>query len=216
MPDTYTKRAALLVVDVQNDFCPGGALAVQYGDAVVPVLNVYIKRFEAAGLPVYATRDWHPRDSHHFKAYGGVWPPHCIQETSGAEYHPDLELPDQVEIISKGVDVDDDGYSAFDGTSQQGTPFGRLLERDGVGHLYVGGLATDYCVRASVLNAKDRGFAVTLLVDAVRAVDVQPEDGEQAIEEMRTAGVEIATLDSFNLRSTPAESGTDETGVEIS
>lgn len=198
------EQAGLLVVDVQNDFCPGGALGVPEGDAVVPVLNEYIERFRAAGLPVYASRDWHPEQTTHFKEYGGVWPPHCIQETSGAEFHPDLRLPEDVVVVTKGADPEEDHYSAFQATTEQGELLAERLRADGVTHLYIGGLTTDYCVRASALDARRLGLAVTLLIDASRGVDLEPGDSERAVAEMREAGVEVTTLEELELNSTRA------------
>lgn len=192
------EKSGLLVVDVQNDFCPGGALAVAEGDRVVPVLNAYLERFAAAGRPIYASRDWHPAVTKHFAAYGGTWPPHCIQGSEGAELHSGLRLPPGAEIVTKGTAPEDEGYSAFEGVVPDGTPFPEQLRRDGVTHLYLGGLATDYCVRASALDARRAGLDVTLLVDAVRGVNLHPDDSERAIEEMRAAGVELATLDDVH------------------
>lgn len=189
------EKSGLLVVDVQNDFCPGGALAVDEGDRVVPVLNAYLERFAAAGRPIYASRDWHPAVTKHFQAYGGTWPPHCVQGSEGAELHSGLQLPHGAEIVTKGTAPEDEGYSAFEGVMDDGTLFPEQLRRDGVTHLYVGGLATDYCVRASALDARRACLAITLLVDAVRGVNLHPDDSERAIEEMQAAGVQLATLD---------------------
>lgn len=193
-------RSALLVVDVQNDFCPGGALAVEQGDQVIPVLNEYIRRFQRAGLPIYASRDWHPANSTHFVANGGVWPPHCVQGSSGAEFHSDLNLPAGIgsAIVTKGSGTDDQGYSPFEGSLPDGSSFADRLALDGIRHLYIGGLATDYCVRASALDARAAGLDVTLLLDAVRGVNVRPDDAERAIDDMRQAGIHIATLESVN------------------
>ena len=124
-------RDALLVVDVQNDFCPGGSLAVPEGDRVVPVLNGYIARFEAAGAPVFACRDWHPVRTRHFQAYGGVWPPHCVQGTTGAAFHPALALPREAAVFSKGMDPEQDAYSAFQGEDASGRPLVRVLKDRG-------------------------------------------------------------------------------------
>ncbi|MDI3341202.1 MAG: bifunctional nicotinamidase/pyrazinamidase [Sphaerobacter sp.] len=190
------KKAGLLVVDVQNDFCPGGALAVPEGHRVVPVLNEYLRRFAAAGLPIYASRDWHPEHTRHFQAHGGPWPPHCVQGTPGAAFHPDLELPPSTVIVTKGSDPEEDAYSAFHGRTPEGEPLAERLRRDGVTHLYIGGLATDYCVRASALDALDMGLAVTVLTDAIRGVEVQPGDSQRAIEEMAARGATFGTLES--------------------
>ena len=189
--------SALLVIDVQRDFCPGGALAVAEGDRVVAPLNAAAARFAAAGRPVIATRDWHPPRTVHFQAYGGPWPPHCVQGTPGAELHPDLALPDGAVVVSSGTREDEDGYSAFDARDPGGRPLADLLREQGVRRLYVGGLATDYCVKASVLDARREGFAVTVLEDAVRAVNVQPGDGERALAAMREAGAVLAASASL-------------------
>jgi nicotinamidase/pyrazinamidase len=183
--------SALLIVDVQNDFCPGGALAVAEGDDVVPVLNRLAKRAGALGLPVYASRDWHPAESVHFVTSGGRWPVHCVAGTEGARLHPDLRLPPNAMIVTKGTGNTDDGYSAFEGrVAGRGRLIDDLRAR-GVTHLIVGGLATDYCVRASVLDARHEGLAVTVVGDGVRAVDVEPGDGTRALDEMQAAGAAL-------------------------
>ena len=189
---------ALILVDIQNDFCPGGALAVLDGDAVVPVLNRYLERAAARGLAIYASRDWHPARTAHFKAFGGTWPPHCIQGTPGAELHPDLRLPSGVEIVSKGMSEREEGYSMLDGLLPDGRPLLEALRAAGVTRVFVGGLATDYCVRATVLDALAAGLETRLLTDASRAVDVRPGDGERATHEMLAAGARPITLDQFS------------------
>lgn len=183
-------KDALLIIDVQNDFCSGGSLPVPEGDKVVPVLNRYIQRFEAASMPIFATRDWHPRKTSHFKAFGGLWPPHCIQGTKGAEFRPDLALPQDVVIVSAGMGPDEDGYSGFVGRDDQGVRLPDLLRQRGVERIFVGGLATDYCVKHTVLDGLKEGFKVVLLEDAIRGVEVQPGDSERAIEDMIRAGAE--------------------------
>ena len=188
-------RDALVIVDVQNDFCPGGALAVNEGDRVVPVLNRYAERFAGRGAPVFATRDWHPSRTVHFKEFGGAWPPHCVQGTAGAEFHRQLALPRGTEVVSKGMDPDADAYSAFEAQTPDGMPFPDALSTRGVRRLFVGGLATDYCVKATTLDAIARGFDVVVLEDAVRAVDVVAGDGDRALDEMRRAGATLARLD---------------------
>ena len=185
------KKKALIVVDVQNDFCPGGSLAVTRGDEVVAPLNKLIKEFLDRGEPVFKTRDWHPAKTKHFKAYGGVWPVHCIQGTHGAEFHPDLIDDPRITIISNGIDDSADGYSGFDGTQ-----LAQLLRAQGVEEVWIGGLATDYCVKHTVLDALQEGFRVKALADAMRAVNVNPADGARAIEEMREAGAEIVGSES--------------------
>lgn len=189
-------ESALLLVDVQNDFCPGGSLAVPEGDRVVPVLNQWTHAFVAAGRPVFASRDWHPADSVHFAAGGGPWPPHCVQASQGADFHSDLHLPDAVEVVSKGMDpAESGGYSAFEAIDAAGATLEERLRQAGVRHLYVGGLATDYCVRASVLDARRAGLAVTVIGDAVRGVEVNPGDSARALEEMKAAGATITVDD---------------------
>jgi nicotinamidase/pyrazinamidase len=187
-------RDALVIVDVQNDFCPGGALAVSHGDRVVPTLNRYAERFARRGAAVFASRDWHPERTKHFKADGGVWPPHCVQGTRGAELHPDLRLPEGTEVVSKGMDPEADAYSCFQAETADGMPFAAALGERGVGRLFVGGLATDYCVKATALDALREGFEVVVLEDAVAAVDLTPGDGTRALEAMRDAGARLARL----------------------
>ena len=187
------RSPALLIVDVQNDFCPGGALAVDRGDEVVPVLRGLARRFAALGLPVYASRDWHPADSRHFAAHGGRWPVHCVQGTPGARLHEGLQLPPSAAIVTKGQAAGDEGYSAIAGQVAGRGSLAEDLAARGVNHLYVGGLATDYCVRHSVLDALRHGVGVTVLTDAIRAVDVQPGDGARAIDEMRSAGARFGS-----------------------
>ena len=181
-------RDALVIVDVQNDFCPGGALAVNAGDEVVPVMNRYAERFARAGAAVFASRDWHPRQTKHFKEWGGVWPPHCVQGTRGAEFHAGLTLPPQTAIVSKGMDPDADAYSAFQAETADGTPFATALAVRGTRRLFIGGLATDYCVKATVLDARKHGFEAFVLEDASRAVDIAAGDGARAVDEMTAAG----------------------------
>ena len=187
---TSKGKDALIIVDVQIDFCPGGALPVADGDKVVPAINRYIERFKKSDMPIFATRDWHPKKTSHFKAFGGVWPPHCIQGTKGAEFHPDLALPDGVVVISKGMAYDEDSYSGFQGTDEGGVGLADLLRQRGSERLFVGGLATDYCVRQTVLDGLKEGFKVVLLEDAIRGVDIRPGDSERALAEMIQAGAE--------------------------
>ena len=178
---------ALLVVDVQNDFLPGGSLAVPRGNEVVPVLNRCLALFSKQSLPVYASRDWHPPDHCSFRAQGGPWPPHCMADTYGAEFAGNLDLPADAVIISKADTPEKDAYSAFEGTD-----LGLCLKAVDVRRLFVGGLATDYCVLNTVKDALALGYAVVLLADAVRPVEVTPGDGEKAMMEMRTLGAHIA------------------------
>ena len=184
-----SRRPGLLVVDLQNDFCPGGSLAVPKGDEIVPRVNRTIELFEHRHLPVLATRDWHPAITKHFKEFGGAWPPHCIQGTKGARYHPDLRLPKDVTILSKGMDPEQDSYSAFQSFSEQGRDLESVIRDLGIDEIFLCGLATDYCVRATALDAKRRGMRVRVLGDAIRGVDVKPGDSEAALREMQDAGV---------------------------
>ena len=185
------QRSALLIVDVQKDFCPGGSLAVPDGDRVVPVLNRHIADATARGWPVYASRDWHPAMTRHFQAYGGEWPPHCVQNTEGATFHRDLRLPASTVVVTKGESPDNPGYSALAGHTPEGKTLAEALQEGNIDHLYVGGLATDYCVKQSVLDARRMGLKVTVLGDAIAGVDVQPGDSRRAIDEMRKAGAQV-------------------------
>jgi nicotinamidase/pyrazinamidase len=180
-----SKRRALIVVDVQNDFCPGGTLAVPDGDQVVAPLNRLIAEFLANDEPVFASRDWHPRQTHHFAEFGGTWPVHCVQNTTGAGFHPDLVRDSRIQIISKGLG-DTDCYSAFDETD-----LADRLRSENIDEVWVGGLATDYCVKQTVLDAVAKGFAVKAIEETMRPVELQPGDGERAVEEMSAAGAEI-------------------------
>jgi nicotinamidase/pyrazinamidase len=183
---------ALIVVDVQNDFLPGGHLGVNDGDAVVPVLNRYIARFREAGLPIVATRDWHPPGHCSFTAQGGIWPEHCVADTDGAAFAAGLELPDDAMVVSKADTVEADAYSGF-----QGTELAAQLSRRGVTRVFVGGLATDYCVLNTVRDALAADFEAILLADAVRAVDVEPGDGDRAIKDMRAQGATTITVEDI-------------------
>lgn len=181
---------ALIIVDLQHDFLPGGSLAVRDGDAVIPVLNRAIAVFDAAQLPVIATRDWHPENHCSFRAQNGIWPPHCIAGSHGAAFSPELQLASAT-IVSKATTAEKDAYSGFEGTD-----LAAMLRAQGVGRVLVGGLATDYCVLQTVMDALKLGFDVVLLVDAIRAVDVQPGDGERAIARMVAAGAVAAGIDT--------------------
>jgi len=174
----------LLLVDVQKDFCPGGRLAIDNGDAVIPVLNQWIEAALARGIPVYASRDWHPRGHPSFADQGGKWPPHCLADSDGARFHPGLRLPESAVIITKGVRFDQDQNSVFDQTG-----FAARLRRDGVTSLWVGGLALDVCVLATVLDALREGFAVKLIRDGTRPVS--EARGRDALRRMQEAGAEI-------------------------
>jgi nicotinamidase/pyrazinamidase len=177
------KGDALLIVDVQNDFCPGGALAVRRGDEVVPVLNKWIQRASSRGVPVFASRDWHPLQHISFQERGGPWPPHCVQGTPGAAFHPELKLPREAQIISKAEGPDEDSYSAFSGTD-----LAERLRKAGVRRVWIGGLTQDYCVRETSLDALREGFEVHVIVEGTRAVNVDPKDGRRALDDVRQAG----------------------------
>jgi nicotinamidase/pyrazinamidase len=187
MSVTIGRNDALLIVDVQRDFLPGGKLGVSEGDAVVPVLNRYIAAARAKGLPIFASRDWHPHNHCSFKAHGGRWPEHCVAGTPGAAFAEGLQLPSDAVIVDKATRTDADAYSAFSGTT-----LAKQLRGRGVRRLLVGGLATDYCVLSTVRDALGEGFEVILLEDAVRAVNVNPDDGERAQREMRERGAQAA------------------------
>jgi nicotinamidase/pyrazinamidase len=184
-----SRKRALIVVDVQNDFCPGGALPVARGDEVIAPLNQLIEQFLERGEPVFKSRDWHPLKTRHFAAYGGTWPVHCVQNTRGAEFHPELLDDMHIRVVSKGLG-DEDSYSAFDGTDLD-----LQLRRLGIEELWIGGLATDYCVKNTVLDGLRYGYRVKAIANAMRAVELEPGDGDRALEEMRQAGAEITSSD---------------------
>ncbi len=186
------ERSALLIVDVQNDFCPGGALAVRDGDQVVPVLNRYANRFAQAGAPVVATRDWHPANHLSFTEQEGIWPAHCVRESPGAAFHPDLVLPEGTLIVSKAQQAEEEAYSGF-----MGTGLAERLRERGVERVYVGGLATDYCVKSTVLDAIREGFDTYFLADAARGVEVRAGDVAAAEREMAEAGATPLTLEQL-------------------
>jgi nicotinamidase/pyrazinamidase len=182
------KSTALIVVDVQCDFCPGGALAVPEGDKVIPPLNKYIRKFEADGGTLIFTRDWHPPDHSSFKPQGGPWPPHCVQNSNGAKFHPALKIPSKAEIISKG-DRKEEAYSGFHGTN-----LAERLRHRGIKTLFIGGLATDYCVKATILDGLKENFEVYHLDDASRGVDAKPGDSLTALQLVTMKGCKRITL----------------------
>jgi nicotinamidase-related amidase len=181
---------ALLVVDVQNDFLPGGALGITAGDSVLAPLNRLLGAWRARGLPVFLTRDWHPPGHCSFVERGGPWPPHCVAGTPGAEFSTGLERAVGDVVVSKATRLDRDAYSALDGTGLL-----EELRRGDVHRIFVGGLATDYCVRATGRDARAAGLEVVVLRDAVCAVDAQPGDGEKALAELAAAGAVLTTTD---------------------
>lgn len=185
---TFRRGDALIVVDVQNDFCPGGALAIDEGDQIIPLINRWMEAASAGNTPIYASRDWHPIDHISFKQRGGLWPPHCIQDSNGACFHPDLRLPESAVKVTKGVRFDQDQNSVFDQTG-----LADQLRRDGVQRVFIGGLAEDVCVLASVLDARREGFEAVLISDATRPVTIP--GGEKAREKMQDAGVRFERTD---------------------
>jgi nicotinamidase/pyrazinamidase len=193
-PVKLKAKKALLVVDVQKDFCSGGKLAVPGGDKVIRVLNKYITIFRKGNLPVFFSRDWHPENSRHFKKFGGKWPVHCVQHTEGAQFPEDLKVFPESIILSKGKDPNEDSYSCFQSVDGNGIPFITRLQIFGVKELYIGGLATDYCVKSSVIDALKNGFKVKLLFDAIAGVNIHPQDSEKAIAEMTGRGARKFTL----------------------
>lgn len=185
---------ALIVVDIQVDFCPGGRLPVPGGDGIIPVLNQYIDLFRRVRARVFATRDWHPPNHVSFKERGGPWPPHCVRGSDGASFHPDLRLPEDVGVISKATDPDRESYSGFDGTELDAD-----LRKAGVRRVFVGGLATDYCVKNTVLDGLRLGFDVVLLVDATKGIDRISGDSERAVREMLNKGAKTATFSDLSV-----------------
>ena len=183
-----SERDALIIVDVQNDFSPGGALPVATGMDVASIMSVVANTFRARGAHVYATQDWHPAGHSSFQEQGGPWPPHCVQETDGADFHPAMVLPGGVTVVRKGTSPGQDAYSGFIDSDLEAR-----LKDAGVTRVFVGGLATDYCVLNTVLDAIRNGFETHVLSDAIGAVDVKPGDGDRAIEQMANAGARCAT-----------------------
>jgi len=198
---------ALLIVDFQNDFTPGGALEVKGGDEIGPALNAIADRFDL----VVATRDWHPPDHGSFvgvevdpeRWHGidppGIWPPHCVQNTPGAELHSSLDRSKVDVVVDKAQDPHTQGYSSFHGGN-----LAEVLRERGVDHVWIGGLATDYCVKNTVLDARREGLEVTVVKDAIRGIDVEPGDSERALEEMREAGADFTTSEELLAERTPS------------
>ena len=199
-PIQLNETDALLVIDMQYDFLPGGSLGVPKGDEVLAPINTLMGLFAARGLPVYASRDWHPEDHCSFTARGGPWPPHCVADTEGAAFSKELAFPADMVTISKADSPDADAYSAFNGTA-----LADHLRQHGVNRVFVCGLATDYCVLNTVVDARENGFEVVILPEAMRAVDVAAGDGERAIARMAALGARVADLtDLADLPATPA------------
>jgi len=187
------KGDTLSVTDMQNDFLPGGALGVPEGDKIIPYVNRAIALFKKNNLPIFFTRDWHPPDHCSFKDQGGPWPPHCVQNTSGADFSSELNIPEGSTIISKGSEKNSEQYSTLGGRDADGNTESSLMKKLGIRRIFIAGLATDYCVLNSVKDALAEGYEVYVLTDAIRAVDVNPGDGERALEEMIRAGAKTIT-----------------------
>jgi nicotinamidase/pyrazinamidase len=192
----YDERTALVVVDLQNDFAdPAGGLAVAGGDAIVPLVNAHVREATEEGALVVATQDWHPQSTPHFAKDGGIWPVHCVGGTWGAELHPALELPVDAPRVRKGANGED-GYSGFtmrdpESGEEMATELEALLRERGIERVVVCGLATDYCVVATAMDATRLGFETSLLTDAVAAVNLAEGDGDRALDRMREAGVAL-------------------------
>lgn len=183
-------KQALLLVDVQNDFFPGGALPTPEGDTIVAPVNRLIETFRAESRPIVATRDWHPENHCSFEEQGGPWPPHCIQGSEGAAFKPEIELPKSATVISKADAPDKEAYSGFEGTDLAE----RLRDMD-VSSLVVGGLATDVCVKNTVIDALNAGFDVTVVPEAISGVEANPGDSQKAVEEMKERGAAFVSVD---------------------
>ncbi len=177
-----------MIVDMQRDFMPGGALPVPEADRIVPVINEYIELFTARNAIIVATRDWHPPNHISFRVRGGPWPPHCVQGTPGAEFHPDLRLPRHAIIVSKATDPEKEAYSGFDSTELDNE-----LRKRGIKRIFVCGVATNYCVKATALDGARLGYTVILLLDATKGIDVPPGSIEKALNEMLDEGIIMVT-----------------------
>ena len=188
-------KSALILVDIQNDFCPGGALAVSHGDEVVDVVNRLMPLFPL----VVATQDWHPANHISFQQQGGIWNAHCIQNTPGAELHPQLNQQEVDDYFHKAFTPEADAYSGFEGKNQQGKSLDESLKERGITAIYVTGLATDYCVKATTLDGLKNDYKVYVVTDAVRAVNVNENDGEKALSEMQEQGARlVSSKELFN------------------
>lgn len=187
-----SNKDALIITDMQIDFLPGGALPVKEGDQIIPALNEYAKIFKKNDAKIVASRDWHPQNHVSFTNQGGPWPPHCVQETDGAAFSPDLKLPKGTVVVSMAIDPMKEAHSVFDDTG-----LGAQLQSEGVKRIFIGGLATDYCVVNSVIAARKIGFIVVVLADATRGINVKPNDVDKAFETMRLSGATQSTLEDF-------------------
>jgi len=189
-----SQKKALLIVDIQNDFCPGGALGVPEGDKIIPAINKYVKIFAKNKLPIFATRDWHPVRTEHFKEFGGVWPVHCISNTRGSAFHPDLKLTKDTALLYKGMGPEKDSYSSFDAEDSSGIKLAKILKRLGIKEIYIGGLATDYCVKYTAIDALKSGLKVKILTDAIQGVNLKPGDCENALNKIVKMGAKEIQL----------------------
>jgi len=183
---------ALLVVDIQNDFCPGGSLGVKDGDKIIPLINQYVELFLANDLPIFVSRDWHPAEARHFQPFGGPWPIHCVQHSKGGEFHPAFRVPDQAIIVSKGTDPQLDGYSVFEAIDADSKPFPEILKNLGITELHIAGIATDYCVKFTAIDALKNGYNLTVLVDAIKGVN--EEASEQTLKEISAQQARLKTF----------------------
>lgn len=187
-----TKSDALIVVDMQLDFCPGGALPVPEGDKIIPNLNRYIQLFEEENLPIILTRDWHPKDHMSFKDQGGLWPKHCVKNTEGAKFHPGLKLSKKMVVISKATKKNQEAYSGFKNTDLK-----KILKKRKIKRLFIGGLATEYCVKETILDALNHNFTTFFLKDASKGLNLK--ESERATEEMLRHGAIVINLDDLKI-----------------
>lgn len=204
---TITNNDALIITDIQNDFLPGGALPLKEGDLVIPALNEYTKIFRKSNATVVASRDWHPPNHMSFKERGGIWPAHCVQGTRGAEFSTLLKVPEGTIIVSKATDPDKEAYSVFDGTG-----LAEKLNELKITRIFVGGLATDYCVVNTVIDARRLGLDAVVLSDATKGINVNPGDVDKALETMLKLGASQMTLEDFPELVTLIE---EEEGAEV-
>jgi nicotinamidase/pyrazinamidase len=202
-----SSKDVLIITDIQLDFLPGGAIPVKEGDQIIPILNDYTKLFASVKAKIVASRDWHPANHISFEAQGGSWPPHCVQESVGAKFSPALKLPKDVTVVSKATNPNKEAYSVFTETELE-----KQLKTAGIARIFIGGLATDYCVVNSVLDARKVGFDVVVLADATRGIDVNPGDVEKAFATMKSAGAAQVTLADF---PEPEDLAGDENPAEV-
>jgi nicotinamidase/pyrazinamidase len=195
------KGDALSVTDVQNDFLPGGALGVPHGDAIISPLNRAVELFKKNGLLIFFSRDWHPPDHSSFQEEGGPWPPHCVQKTPGADFPSALKIPEGSIIISKGAQKDREQYSTLGARDSEGNTESDVMKKREIRRVFVAGLATDYCVLNSVKDILAEGYEVYVLTDAIRAVNVNPGDGEEALEDMVRGGAKLITTEMLDERT---------------